>query len=94
MFLYWTGNGNEFCVEPRSDHWWGAQRPFIQFKNGQLYSEDCIGKLKPEIIMDFDLNDPTKLIQEGPFPMTTFLVRVHDQFTFMTSLHPTIYYVT
>ena len=61
MFLYWTGNGNEYCIEPKSDRWWGAQRPFIQFKNGQLYSEDCIGKFKRQIKMNFEPNVSTKV---------------------------------
>ena len=46
MFLYWTGNGNEYCIQPNIHFWWGALRPFIQFKNGQLYTEDCIGKFQ------------------------------------------------
>ena len=46
LFLYWTGTGNQFCIEPNgSSSWWGPQRKDVQFNIfGQMLSKDCIGK--------------------------------------------------
>ena len=51
MFLYWVGTGNQFCIEPNGGSWWGLERTKIQFKNGQMLSEDCIGKFKMSTVI-------------------------------------------
>ena len=52
LFLYWTGTGSQFCIEPNgSSSWWGPERKKIQFKDGQMLSEDCIGKFKMSTVI-------------------------------------------
>ena len=51
IFLYWAGTGNQFCIEPNGGSWWGLERTKIQFKNGQMLSEDCIGKFKMSTVI-------------------------------------------
>ena len=43
MFHFWYTINAQVCVTNRND-WWGMQRQKIQFKNGQVVSQDCIGK--------------------------------------------------
>ena len=44
VFHFWYSTGSQICL-PKNPGWWGQQRRKIQFKNGQMHSQECIGKL-------------------------------------------------
>ena len=57
MFQYSTHYSKTFCIEPKyvdSDSSWGESHTEIQFRNGQIYMGDCIGKFS---IINYDYDD-------------------------------------